>query len=118
MPSKAIRLLDEANKILDHAEGEGRELTETEYERHQALISQAKETAEHEKALRDIGRQLGPPSQVAFKGPDWSFGAASRPGDMFIQSQGWKSIADPASRGQTWTTGPRRGCPRPEGHAA
>ncbi len=31
---------------------------------------------------------------------------AGGPGDMFVASPQWKAIADPSSRGQSWTTGP------------
>jgi hypothetical protein len=34
---------------------------------------------------------------------DFGYGA---PGDRFIASQGWKSVSDPQSRGQRWSTGP------------
>ena len=103
MPSKTFHLLAEANKILDAAEEAGRELTETELERHAALISQARAAGAHEKALRDLGRELGPLGPVSAD-PSVTF-AAQTPGEAFVESAGYKAIRFGANRPQQFSSG-------------
>lgn len=36
----------------------------------------------------------------------WNGVAGEGPGDLFVKSDGWKTISDPTNRGQRWSTGP------------
>ena len=62
-----------------------------------------------EKSLAEIGREIGAPfgnntagnGRAMFTPLD-----AGGPGDRFVASPQWKALADPSSRGQSWTTGP------------
>jgi len=102
MPSKAHEILGEVHEILDRAETEGRELTDSEMRRYDSLITRAKQRGAIDRELRDLGGggnvMTDPRADVGFAGDG--------PGDLFIRSAGWKSISDPAHRPQQWTTGP------------
>jgi HK97 family phage major capsid protein len=101
--SRAFRLLQESESILDAAEAEGRPLTEEEYQRHGELITAAKAAGEHETALRDLTKSLGPAG-----GPLTANGGNNNmqfksPGETFIQSAGYKAIL--RNRSKSWSTG-------------
>ena len=104
MPSKAERLAQEARSILDQADVENRVLTGDERVYVADLINQAKERGEHETALDELGRQLGPASDIVRHGGATNM--AGGPGDLFVQAPEYKRIRDPQNRGQTWSTGP------------
>ena len=53
--------------------------------------------------MRDLGGNG--PSFVTRTDPNWS-NTAGGPGDRFVASKAYQRIADPAGRGQTWTSGP------------
>jgi hypothetical protein len=84
--------------LLDRAEAEGRDLTAAEMGQYERLLNLAKQSNELEKLGRDLGAGLGP---VYHGGP-----TGGGPGDRFVKAQEYLRIKDPASRGQTWSTGP------------
>jgi HK97 family phage major capsid protein len=101
--SRAFRLLQESESILEAAEAEGRALTEQEYQHHQELIAKAKAAGEHETALRDLTKSLGPAG-----GPLSANGGSSNmqfksAGEQFTESAGYKAIL--RNRGKSWSSG-------------
>lgn len=89
--------------MFQQADLENRELTGEERARAQLLLDEAQEMAVSEKQIRDIGRELG--ALDVFSDPN-AFERGGGPGDMFVQSEGFKAISDPSRRGQQWSTGP------------
>jgi hypothetical protein len=87
----------------ERAENEGRDLTAEERIHVSDLVVQAKSQHDIEKQIREIGGSGV--SFVTATDPNWSH-TGGGPGDRFIASKGYQRIADPAGRGQTWTTGP------------
>jgi HK97 family phage major capsid protein len=71
------------------------------------LVVQAKSQQDIEKQITEIGLQLGGggPSVVRATDPNSSH-TGGGPGDRFIASKAYQKVADPASRSQTWSTGP------------
>jgi HK97 family phage major capsid protein len=84
--------------MFHQADLEGRDLDPEERAEVKSLLDRAKSA----KEIDDIGRQLGAPMTSGFNGARFGGG----PGDMFVKSEGWRRVADPASRGQQWSTGP------------
>jgi HK97 family phage major capsid protein len=106
--SKAIRLIEEAQGILDSAEQQERALSGGERTHVETLLDRARAQGQTEKALKDIGQQLGPPSMSAIDGLGQLRGARAGgddPGVRFVNSPGFKRIADSGNRGESWTTG-------------
>ena len=92
--------------MFRQADAEHRPLTAEERTYAQGLVDEAQEMAKSEKQIQDIGRQLGGPALDAFTDPNAAdHGGRSGPGDVLVESAGFKSIADPTTRGQQWTTG-------------
>jgi HK97 family phage major capsid protein len=60
----------------------------------EGVIEEIKASPQYQAEL--FSQRLGAPGS----------GSAGGPGDQFIQSQGYKSIVDPSSRPQQWSTGP------------
>lgn len=104
--SRAARLAQKAQSILDQADHEGRVLSGEERSYVAEILNEAREVGEHEKSLADLGIQLGggnvPGNGAFFE----NMAAANDPGSRFIQSEGFKSIADASRRGSDWSTGP------------
>ena len=110
MSDKALDLALEAKGIFARADQEGREVTPAEREYIEGLLDQAA----HEKSrqrIDAIGRQIGPAGgSNGLLRLDSIGGAAYIPsggglGDVFVNSEGWKAISDPATRPQRFTTG-------------
>ena len=104
MPKDAKALVAEYQEIYAAAERDNRDLTASELAHVVRLVEQADEQHALEQKINSLGRKMG--SMTPFASSDPNASVAGGPGDIFVASQGWKSIADPQSRGQTWTTGP------------
>jgi HK97 family phage major capsid protein len=98
--SKAHEIMGEVHALLDRADAENRELTASEFSQYESLLSRAKQAGEIESKMRELNG--GPMTAV---GPAFGASMTGGPGDIFVKSEGWKSIADPQTRGQSWTTG-------------
>lgn len=103
--SRDLELARAARAIFDRADDENREPTAEEQWAAKAMLDEA-------EALRTkSGRRFAPPGGMS---PEQAalFGMASatayhgpRPGDLFVKSDGWRKVSDPATRGQQWSTG-------------
>ena len=94
------REAEEALRLLDRTDLEGRNLTPEEEAQVGHAIGAAREARDQKRALNalDPGGAPGRASQGNFtSGP---------PGSRFIESHGYKSISDPASRPSRWSSGP------------
>jgi HK97 family phage major capsid protein len=96
--TEAQRLAREATNYFSEADAEGRDLTTGERNRVQACLDGVKRIQANEQISRLNG---GMPDVMT----DGRYSYGGGPGDRFVASQGWKSISDPASRGQQWSTG-------------
>ena len=47
----------------------------------------------------------GGPGFMRGDGSGASFGTGMSPGEVFVASEGYKSVQDPSARGRAWTTG-------------
>jgi len=103
MPRTAKQYSDEVKELFARADAEGRDPTPAE----RAHVEQLLESGESMHRIEQQMKQLGgdAPSFVTRTDPNWSNTAAGA-GDVFIKSAGYQRIADPAGRGQTWSTGP------------
>src|SRR2546430_2685197 len=98
--SQPARLAQEAQTVFDAADQQGRSLTSDERSYVEDLLNRAEERGQYEKRLRDTGLL------DSFAGSAGAAAAVSHdPGLAFIQSEGWKSIADSSTRGREFTTG-------------
>ena len=92
MPT-AQEYLAKAYALIDAAELRGGAMTDGERREVEDLLAKAR--------VDNIGRQLGAPGwSSSFGGA--GFGGA---GDVFCKSEGWRKIADPGTRPQSWSTG-------------
>jgi HK97 family phage major capsid protein len=99
VPKSARQLAEEIREKWNQAEVEGRDLTLAERREVQALIDSAESQHEIEKSMSSIGLgDLGPTSAD-------SIAIGGGPGARFVNSAEFKRLADPASRGQSWSTG-------------
>jgi HK97 family phage major capsid protein len=100
MPKSAKALADEAMQYWKRADSEGRDLTPQERLEVSELVIQSKTQNEIDQGAKGLEELLGsgfsPPAGDAVGGA---------PGDRFVASEGFKSIADPGSRPQKWSTG-------------
>jgi hypothetical protein len=103
MPKTAKSLADEMDAMWNAADAQGRGLTADERQYMAGLVDEATSQHELEKKMRELGG--AGPRFVTATDPNHSF-AGGGPGDVFIKSAAYQRIADPAGRGQTWTTGP------------
>jgi hypothetical protein len=92
--------------MFEQADLEGRELTGEERATVQRLLDDAQEIAATERQMDEIGRMLGPAGgkSLVMTDPRASF-TGGGPGDVFIQSKGFRQIADPGHRPQVWSSG-------------
>jgi HK97 family phage major capsid protein len=92
---EARATLEGCQAILAKAADQGRELTSTERQTVRSGIARADNLKSlHE--LDEFSRSIGVPTAV---------GSYNGPGDVFVNSPGYKRIQDSAARGQTWSTG-------------
>ncbi len=102
MPSNSLAILKRARDIMDFAAGEDRQLTDEEARQVKALHARAKDWAATEKEIHAISGGGGS-EVIPGDGSPHSTGLA--PGTAFVQSEGYKKIADPATRGSRWSSG-------------
>ncbi len=98
----SVRLAQEAQAIFKAADANGRPLTADERVHVEDLLERATDAHNLETKMADMGDRLGAPDASA--GFDPPFGRQG-PGDVFIQSAGYKAIKDPTARSQTWSSG-------------
>lgn len=96
----------EAKGVFDAADQQNRALTGDERTYIEDLLKRADAHREFEGKIKG----LTPDQQEFFGGAGIpgthpQFAVQQQPGDMFIQSAGWKSISDPSTRAQQWSTG-------------
>jgi HK97 family phage major capsid protein len=96
---------DEIQAIWERVDSEYRSPTQEERYRLDDLLHRY----EQQKAVEAIEYAFGNGggSGIHFNDPNaqWAHGGPT-PGEKLIQSAGWKAIANAASRGRNWTTGP------------
>ena len=103
MPSNnALATLKRAQTIMDHAAGEDRELTQEEARLVKGLLARARD---FDRVERELNAIAGNGSQVIAPGDGSVSSIGLPPGTAFVQSAGYKRIADPATRGSRWSSG-------------
>jgi HK97 family phage major capsid protein len=102
MPRTAKALALQMEKMWNAAEDEGRDLTPDERSHMEELVVAAKSQHSIEKQIREMD-----PGSVSFvTRQDGGAAISGGPGDVFVKSAAYQRIADPAGRGQNWSTGP------------
>jgi HK97 family phage major capsid protein len=97
------KLADQIQAIWDAVDNEGRDPTRDEQAEVKGLLDKIERLkADHDTAerIRAMGVSIGAPDASL---PEGAFG--SGPGDQFVASAGYKSLSDPGTRPQRWTTG-------------
>jgi len=69
-------------------------------------MEQLVESAKAQHNLEKQIREMDPGAPLLARMGDGSPAYGGGPGDVFVKSVAYQRIADPAGRGQTWTTGP------------
>jgi HK97 family phage major capsid protein len=100
--SNYLDLVLEARGIIQKADREGREMTAEEYQQAERLLNRATDAKSLEAQMAPFNTR--PEGEVTMTDPRASV-SSSGPGDVFVASKGFKSIADPGTRGQRWSTG-------------
>ena len=96
--SRLQQLASEASALFDRADAEGRALTPREREEAEEKVRRFKDLQARQQAF-SVAERIGAPG-------DASSGLAfTEAGKAFVESEGYKAIADPATRGQRWSTG-------------
>ncbi|MEK6250664.1 MAG: phage major capsid protein [Actinomycetota bacterium] len=86
-------------EVFDRADEEGRALSYQERQRVEGFLKRAKAAKDVDDRVREIDGDLGE------SGRGVGGNAFGGPGDLFVKSEGFKSIQDPDSRSQSWSTG-------------
>jgi HK97 family phage major capsid protein len=98
------QLAKKARAIAKSADLEGRDLTQQERVELHGLLDEVESLKESGAQVAAFGKAIGGvDSSVPQVGGYHS--ASGGPGDMFVNSPGFKAISDPAHRGQQWTSG-------------
>ena len=91
--------------IWDSADRAGRDLTMSE----RTEVTEMLEQIKSQKAIEQLGRDLGAGMPEFVRGDGSPFGAAvgahASPGEAFVASKGYKAIKNSSARGQQWTSG-------------
>jgi HK97 family phage major capsid protein len=103
MPRNAKQYSDEVKELFARADAEGRDPTPAERAHVEQLLESGESMHRIEQQMKQLGGDAS--SFVTRTDPNHSF-AGGGPGDVFVKSAAYQKIADPAGRGQTWTTGP------------
>ncbi len=103
--SRAVRLARQANELIHQADLENRVLTGEERSYIRGLLDEAREVGEIEKSINEVGQHLGAGMPSYASGDSPAAGAWASPGEVFVGSEGFKSIADPTRRAEKWSTG-------------
>ena len=103
--TEAQRLSREAQETFANADREGRDVSVAERRYIEDCLARAK-ALHGSNQIANLGRRLGGlGNAMTDSRSPWATGNGG-PGDQFVASQGWKSVSDPRSRGQSWSTGP------------
>lgn len=98
------QLASEASALFDKADAEGRPLRPEEREEAEEKVARFKDLQARQQAF-SVAERIGTPGGSEIIGGDGRPLAISDAGKAFVQSEGYKKIADPATRGQRWSTG-------------
>ncbi len=104
MSSSAERLAKEAKSVFDSADQQNRSLTADERTYVQDLLDRAEQAREVEGRIKALSLDMGGHG-VSPTDPNVRHGG-QRPGDVFIDSPGYKAIRESSSRGGSWSSGP------------
>jgi hypothetical protein len=109
--SRALRLAEEAQAVLEAADRQNRPLSPDERVHVEGLLDRAREHGEMEKSLKETlgGLDDGNGMTALSKGAE--FGANAGPGDMFVKSEGGRASLTPpgaASSGRPVSSRSRR----------
>ena len=102
MQNTLREITDEARAIYQQAEMAGRDLTPKERGKVEELMAAGQELKQSTLREKVFGARGVPELLRGDGSPSVTFGS---PGEQFVQSAGFKRIADPGARGQTYTTG-------------
>lgn len=109
--AEAQRKLDEATKIKDAADAEGRGMTSDERQKATDLIAESKkhkERAEDLKANEQIGEAIDGMRGPVNAPPEQADASAKTLGDAFVKSDGYRALIEGVKGGRLtgqWTTG-------------
>jgi len=98
------QLAGEAAALFDRADAEGRQLTPAEREEAEEKVARFKDLRSRTQAF-SVAERIGTPGNGDLTGGDGRLLGSSDAGRAFVESEGYKRIADPATRGQRWSTG-------------
>jgi HK97 family phage major capsid protein len=98
------QLASEASALFDRADAEGRALTPEEREEAAEKVARFKDLQARQQAF-SVAERIGTPGGSDLNGGDGRPLGSSDAGRAFIESEGYKAISDPATRGQRWSTG-------------
>ena len=104
MAKSAQEYVDACSAIYARADREGRDLTGPENAQVQGLIAASEQQLAHEKTLSRL-QGGGASSSVRGDGSIHTLSPYEGPGDVFVQSEGYKAIKDPDGRPQKWSSG-------------
>ena len=102
--SKSHAILGEVHALLDRADAEGRELTASEMQQYETLMSRVKHAGEIEQKMRELNG--GP---VTSAGPAFGASRGGDPGTRFIESEGYKQHQERRQPRPDVDVRPRRG---------
>jgi len=105
MARNAKAIADEIEAMWGAAEAEGRDLTAGERSKMEELVTAAGSQHGIEQQIKDLGAAIGGPVLSRMNGDSATAAWGGGPGDVFVQSKGWKAIEDPGTRPQAWSTG-------------
>jgi HK97 family phage major capsid protein len=97
------QLASEASALFDRADAEGRQLTPWEREEAAEKVARFKDLQSKQQVF-DVAGRIGAPGSDLMGGDGRPL-AHSDAGRAFVQSEGYKAIADPQTRSQRWSTG-------------
>ena len=99
------QLADKAAAVFARADAEGRELTMEERSEVQGWVDAAQQQKDLEHSVKQLDPGDGKLSELVVTDGSSSETAGGGWGDAFVRSEGFKRIADPGRRGQSFTTG-------------
>jgi hypothetical protein len=103
MPKNAAELVAEYKRIYRCADEQNRDLTQSERDAVVDLLERAKSQKSIEDSIREIGGGAGDYSAH----PDPNFNPGGGPGDIFVQSKGYRAISRAEMRpSDNWSSGP------------